>query len=405
MGDVTTGGSSTTPNSKLVGQTSDMLLKGLQDAYKGGVDVYGKPLYTDPSATTQNAWGAGAGFANQLQNAGGFGAGQRDAMDSLGGLASNFGRAAATNGGQLKDVLGGYGRLGDNNGLTAGQGRNLATTNDVGAGFGALTDNNGLSAGQSRAMANTGRLAGAYGGLSGAYDQNAPGYSKLRAKLRNDTATGIYNDFNNSGLFGSDQNMKSAGEGIGNALAGLDYGNYQNSVNNKYRALDSQKGIYDTLFGQGQTGIGNTLAGLQGQLGAAGQAFGMGQQGVGNQFGALAGQAGTSNSMFGNRTAALSGMAGLAGQQFGMGQTALGNQQGAIGLLGQIGASQDADSLARRMADADLFDKTQNRDWNTLGRATSVLGGNATASGSTTSNTIPWWAALGGAAATVGSFL
>jgi hypothetical protein len=63
MGNVTTGGSTTTPNSELVGKTSDLLLKGLNKAYKGGVDVYDKPLYTAPSATTHSAWDQGAGFA------------------------------------------------------------------------------------------------------------------------------------------------------------------------------------------------------------------------------------------------------------------------------------------------------------------------------------------------------
>jgi hypothetical protein len=307
-----TGSSSTKPNSELVGKTSDMLLTGLQKAYKGGVDVYGKPLYTKPSDTTQSAWGQGGGFANELIGAGGFGAGQRGAMDSLGGVFS---------------------------------------------GFGGVADNGGMTDGQAWASNSTGGLGAKYAGLGTAYDQDAPGYQTLRNKLRDDTATGIYNDFNNSGLFGSDQNMKSAGEGIGNALAGLDYGNYQNSVNNKYRSLDSQRGIFGDVFGMGQTGVGNTLAGLGGQ-------------------------------------------AATAGAQFGMGQQALGNEQGAIGMLGQIGASQDADSLAKRMADADLFDRTKNADWNTLGRATSILGGNSTASGSTTSNSVPWWAALLGGAST-----
>lgn len=312
MGDVTTGGSSTTPNSPQVTKTSDMLLKGLQSAYKGGVDVYDKPLYKAPSATTQSAWGQGTGFANDLIGAGGFGAGQRGAMDSLGG------------------VFGGYGGVADNGGLTDGQ---------------------------AGALALTGGYAAKYGDLAGAYDQNAPGYAALRSKLQNDTATGIYNDFNNSGLFGSEQNMKSAGEGIGNALAGLDYGNYQNSVNNKYRSLDAQRSVFGDVFNMGQTGVGNQLAGLGGQ-------------------------------------------AATAGAQFGMGQQALGNEQGAIGLLGQVGSAQDADSLAKRMANADLFDRTENADWNTLGRATSILGGNSTASGSTTSNSVPWWAALLGGAST-----
>ena len=121
-GDVTTGGSSTTPNSALVGKTSDMLLKGLGKAYKGGVDVYGKPLYTDPSATTQSAWGQGSSFANNLIGSGGYGSGQRSAQDSLGGVFSGYGNAGAQSNSQLGQVFGGYGQLGDNNGLTSGQG-------------------------------------------------------------------------------------------------------------------------------------------------------------------------------------------------------------------------------------------------------------------------------------------
>jgi hypothetical protein len=317
MGDVTTGGSKTTPNSELVGKTSDMLLTGLQKAYKGGVDVYGKPLYTAPSGTTNSAWGQGSSFANDLIGSNGYGAGQQAAQNSLGGVFS---------------------------------------------GYGGVADNDGLTGAQSGAMNGLGGLGGQYADLGGAYEQDAPGYQQLRNKLRDDTATGIYSDFNNSGLFGSDMNLSKAGEGIGNALAGLDYGNFQNNVNNQYRSLDSQRGVLGDVFGMGQQGVGNQLAGLGGQ-------------------------------------------AATAGQQFGMGQQTLGNEQGAIGMLGQIGASQDADSLARRMANADLFDKTHNADWNTLGRATSILGGNQTASGSTTSNSVPWWAALLGGASTGASLL
>jgi hypothetical protein len=311
-GDVTTGGSSTTPNSKLVGQTSDMLLKGLQGAYKGGVDVYGKPLYTDPSKATEQAWWRGGQLGNALNSSGGYGTGQKAAQDSLGG------------------VFGGYGGIADNNGLTGAQGR-------------AMTGNAGLGA--------------KYGALGTAYDPKSAAYKTLRQGVVDDTLSNLGSQFTSSGRFGGGSYIDTASEGLGDALAGLDYNNMQNNINNQYRSLDSQRGIF-------------------------GDTFGMGQQGVGNQLAGLAGQGAT------------------AGQQFGMGQTALGNRQGAIGLLGQIGASQDADSLARRMADADLFDRTQNADWNTLGRATSILGGNQTASGSTTNNSVPWWAALLGGAAT-----
>jgi hypothetical protein len=389
MGDVTTGGSTTTPNSPLVGKTSNMLLRGLRNAYKGGVDVYGKPLYTPPSDTTRYAWRQGGQFAADLKNSGGFGAGQQGAMDSLGGVFSGYGSAANGANGQLSDVSRGYDGAAD---AANGQLR------DVSRGYGQLGDNNGLTNSQGYAMSGTASLGNQYQDLGSAYEQNAPGYQQLRNKLRDDTATGIYNDFNNSGMFGSDQNLKSAGEGIGNALAGLDYGNYQNNVNNQYRSLDSQRGIFGDVFGMGQAGVGNQFGALAGQAGTANSQFT-------NRAGALAGQAGAANSQFANRAGALAGQGATAGAQFGMGQTALGNQQGAIGLLGQIGASKDADSLAGRLADADLFDKTKNANWNTLGRASSLLGINQSASGSTTSNSVPWWAAALGGAATVGSFL
>lgn len=257
---VETGGSTTTPNSPLVRKTSDTLLRGLTDTYKGGVDVFNKPLYTDPSAATRGAWTAGTNFGNSVVSANGFGPGQQAAMTGLGGLGSQ------------------------------------------------------------------------YAGLGSAYEQDAPGYQALRSKLRDDTATGIYADFNNSGLFGSDANMESAGEGIASALAGLDYGNFQNNVNNQYRSLDSQRGIF--------------------------------------------------------------------GDQFGMGQQALTNEQNAVGLLGQVGSAQDANNLAKRMGEYDLFTRQHDADWEALARASSILGGTAGAAGSTTSNTVPWWAALLGGAAT-----
>ena len=84
-----------------------------------------------------------------------------------------------------------------------------------------------------------------------------------------------------------------------------------------------------------------------------------------------------------------------------MGQQALTNQQDAINSLTQIGAAQDADSLAGRLADYDLFTRTNDADWEAISRASSILSGTAGASGSTTTNNIPWWSALLGTAATV----
>ena len=312
MGDVTTGASTTTPNSKQVTKTTDMLLGGLQDAYKGGVDVYDKPLYTGPGSTTQNAWNWGGALSNQTIANGGYAGGQREAQDSLGGVFS---------------------------------------------GFGGVADNNGLTGAQANAMTGNAGLGAKYAGLGTAYDPNSAAYKQLRQGIVDDTLSNLGSQFTASGRFGGGSYIDTASQGLGDALAGLDYTNMQNNINNQYRSLDAQRGIFGDTFNMGQTGVGNTLAGLSGQ-------------------------------------------AGVAGQQFGMGQQALTNQQDAIGLLGQIGASQDADALAKRMADADLFDRTKNADWNTLGRATSILGGTAGASGSTTSNTVPWWSLLLGGAAT-----
>jgi hypothetical protein len=316
-GDVNTGGSTTTPNSPQVTKTSDMLLKGLRSAYSDGVDVYGKPLYRDPSATTENAWSRGTGFATDLIGAGGFAPGQKRAMDSLGG------------------VFGGYG---------------------------SLTDNGGLTAGQSDAVAGIRGLGDTYGDLSTAFDPNSDAYRTLRAKVANDTLTDVASLGASNGRYGAKSFNEGAAQGLGEALAGLDYTNMSKDIDNRYRAADAKRALFGDAFGMDQTGTGNILAGLGGQ-------------------------------------------AATAGQQFGMGQTALGNKGNAIGLLGQVGAAQDADRLAKRQANADLFEKQNNGDWEALARASSILGGTAGASGSTTSNSVPWWAALLGGAATGASVL
>lgn len=312
MGDVTTGASTTTPNSKQVTKTTDMLLGGLQDAYKGGVDTYNKPLYTGPGSTTQNAWNWGGALSNQTIANGGYAGGQREAQDSLGGVFS---------------------------------------------GFGGVADNNGLTGAQANAMTGNAGLGAKYAGLGTAYDPNSAAYKQLRQGIVDDTLSNLGSQFTASGRFGGGSYIDTASQGLGDALAGLDYTNMQNNINNQYRSLDAQRGIFGDTFNMGQTGVGNTLAGLSGQ-------------------------------------------AGVAGQQFGMGQQALTNQQDAINSLTQIGAAQDASSLASRLADYDLFTRKQDADWEALARASSILGGTAGASGSTTSNTVPWWAAIAGLGAT-----
>lgn len=81
-----------------------------------------------------------------------------------------------------------------------------------------------------------------------AFGTDDPGYAALRSKVANDTLTGINSSFNNSGLFGSDSNQRAAAEGLGNALAGLDYTNYQNDIQRQQQAAS----LLPSLFAAGQ---------------------------------------------------------------------------------------------------------------------------------------------------------
>lgn len=77
----------------------------------------------------------------------------------------------------------------------------------------------------------------------------------------------------------------------------------------------------------------------------------------------------------------------------------------------QAGQIYDADALATRSAEADLFDRTQNAGWNTLQRGATVLAGTAPSAGTTATNTstqsqnVPWWQTGLGIGAGLLSFL
>lgn len=64
------------------------------------------------------------------------------------------------------------------------------------------------------------------------------------------------------------------------------------------------------------------------------------------------------------------------------------------GIQAGVGAAQDANALAMRQAENDLFRRQNDAGWSTLGQATSILAGNAgagTQQQSTTTPTAPWW--------------
>lgn len=99
----------------------------------------------------------------------------------------------------------------------------------------------------------SGGIAGAlssYGGRAAGNEigQNDPGYMALRNKLQNDVTTGVNGSFNNSGLFGSDSNVKSLTAGLTDSLGALDYRQYSDSLARQSEAAN----MLPQLFAAGQ---------------------------------------------------------------------------------------------------------------------------------------------------------
>src|SRR5690348_16387482 len=70
------------------------------------------------------------------------------------------------------------------------------------------------------------------------YDPNSDAYKTLRQGIIDDTMSSIGSQFTNSGRFGGGSYVDAASQGLGQALAGLDYGNMQNNVENQFRSQD-----------------------------------------------------------------------------------------------------------------------------------------------------------------------
>lgn len=162
--------------------------------------------------------------------------------------------------------------------------------------------------------------------------QDAPGYARVRQDVADDTLGGVNASFLTDGRFGSSVHTDQATRSLGGVLANMDMANNENRLN---RMLGGNQ----ALAGIGQTAMGNA--------------------------------------------------AGAAAATPGLYQSLLMPGQAQIG-AGQI---RDADALAARQADADLFDRTQNKDWNSLARASGILSGTAGSAGQTTtqSQNTPWW--------------
>lgn len=128
-------------------------------------------------------------------------------------------------------------------------------------------NNSGYSTGVQGAIDSFGRTAsGANLGV------NDPGYSTIRNKLSNDVLTTTNGAFNNSGLFGSDNNQKQAASGLADSLGALDYQQYNDSQDRQVQAAGLLPGLYQasqqpasTLLQAGAIQDADTQAALQGR--------------------------------------------------------------------------------------------------------------------------------------------
>jgi hypothetical protein len=73
---------------------------------------------------------------------------------------------------------------------------------------------------------------------------DAPGYQTIRNKLQNDVLTATNGAFNNSGLFGSDNNQTAAASGLTDSLGALDLQQYNNGIAQQQAAVPILQQLY-----------------------------------------------------------------------------------------------------------------------------------------------------------------
>lgn len=190
---------------------------------------------------------------------------------------------------------------GENASLTAAT--NPAFATGVNGAIGAtdnLIGNGGLTPGQTSNIGDTNDLASLYSKMA-----TDPASTQAGKNLINDVTTSTDAAFNNSGLFGSDNNKDALSRGITEGLGGLQQG-----------YLTGQQGALDDSFNKTQTGTSNgaTLAQLLPTLYSADQLPGGTQQAVGSAQDTAAQAAANRNlTLIQQLTAALSGQAPVGG--------------------------------------------------------------------------------------------
>lgn len=125
------------------------------------------------------------------------------------------------------------------------------------SGLNSLYNNGGLTSAQSGALSNEQGLGSQYAALGQAYDPNSAAYQTLRTNALNDAVTAVGSGFNSAGRYGGGSYINDATTAGTEALAGLDYANMQNDINNQYASLQGQQGVNSNTFNMGQTGATN----------------------------------------------------------------------------------------------------------------------------------------------------
>lgn len=198
----------------------------------------------------------------------------------LGGVQNAYTAGPTTTGAGATTQQGWQTALNAANNGAYGQGVNSALT-----GANSLLGNGGLTGTQQNAIGTSNNIAGQYGQLAqqAGLGQNAPGYQAIRDKLSNDVMTGTNAAFNNSGLFGSNNDQTAAALGLTQGLGNLDYQNYQYQQGQQNQDLQNQLGASNNSASIAQQGVGNqgALSQLLPSLFSAGQLPGQVQQQVG----------------------------------------------------------------------------------------------------------------------------
>lgn len=450
MGFIQRGANENLAGKGLSGQYQDVINQGgYTDEQRRAADVLqgvmgGSGLTPEQEAAMRSAQGmlGGEGLSSAQQRALGglqslsdnpFNAYQQAALGGIGNTIASGGYNDATRAAQNSALamLGG-------SGLSAAQQSALGGIQGLAA--------NPFNAYQQSALQNVQGLANSN------FDVNAnPAFQDVLRQAQGAARESVNMGAGGAGRYGGGVHQGNLAREVGDLTSRMVGGEYQNWQARRDAANAN-------LFNMGQTGIGTQLAANQGAAGigqqgignlqaAQSNAYNMGQGALGNLANALSsqfnmGQAGIGTQMAANQGAAGIGQQGIGNLQnaqsnvFNMGQTGLTNRTGAaqnlsamgqqaLGNLGtaytgmqapaqdlmKIGAMNE-DLATRRMNDRlRIFNETQNKPWEQLGRLNAIASGAGQMGGTTTQTAPgqnPFLTALGygsGVGGLLGSFI